>query len=118
MFLMLSFAACAPSEVDDIFDESPAVRLDNALKSYTEFFQKDGGKWLMQYFASGDEEGHCFVMTFKNDGSVKISGKNPYYNTWNTLKKQAITCSPQQNPLRGSKDAILCLCSAGGTGIL
>lgn len=80
MFLMLSLAACAPSEVDDIFDESPAVRLDNALKSYTEFFQKDGGKWLMQYFANGDQEGVCFVVTFKNDGSVEIAGKNSYYN--------------------------------------
>ena len=80
MFLMLSLVACAPSEVDDIFDESPAVRLDNALKSYAEFFQKDGGKWLMQYFASGEEEGHCFIMNFKSDGSVEISTKNDYVN--------------------------------------
>lgn len=80
LIMMLSLAACAPSEVDDIFDESPAVRLDNALNDYTEFFQKDGGKWLMQYFASADEEGHCFIMTFKGDGSVEISGKNDYVN--------------------------------------
>ena len=80
LIMMLSLAACAPSEVDDLFDESPAVRLDNAIKSYTEFFQKDGGKWLMQYFANEDEEGMCFIMTFKEDGSVVISGKNEYYN--------------------------------------
>ena len=36
LILMLSLAACAPSEVDDIFDDSPAVRLDNAIKNYTE----------------------------------------------------------------------------------
>lgn len=80
LVLMLSLGACAPSEVDDIFDDSPAVRLDNAISSYSEFFQKDGGKWLMQYFASGDEEGHCFIMTFKGDGSVEISTKNDYVN--------------------------------------
>jgi len=73
-------ASLKTNEVDDLFDESPAVRLDNALKSYTEFFQKDGGKWLMQYFANGDEEGICFVMTFKSDGSVKISSRNVFYD--------------------------------------
>ena len=35
LILMLSLVACAPSEVDDLFDESPAERLDNAVKNYT-----------------------------------------------------------------------------------
>lgn len=75
--LTLSLAACAPSEVDDIFDESPAVRLDKAIKNYTELLKSNGGRWNMKYFANGDEGGYNFMMLFKN-GSVEISGKNAY----------------------------------------
>ena len=50
LILMLSLAACAPSEVDDIFGESPAERLDNAVKNYTELLKADGGRWLMEIF--------------------------------------------------------------------
>ena len=80
LILMLSLAACAPSEVDDIFDDSPAVRLDNAIKNYTELLKSDGGRWLMEYFANSGEEGYNFVMTFHNDGSVDISTQNAYVN--------------------------------------
>ena len=77
--LTLSLAACAPSEVDDIFDESPAVRLDKAIKNYTELLKSNGGRWNMKYFANGDEGGYNFMMLFKN-GSVEISSKNIYLN--------------------------------------
>lgn len=80
LILMLSLAACAPSEVDDIFDESAAARLDNAVKNYTELLKSDGGRWLMQYFANPDMEGINFIMTFHNDGSVDISTQNAYVN--------------------------------------
>ena len=75
--LTLSMASCAPSEVDDIFDENPAVRIDNAVKNYTELLKSNGGRWNMKYFANGDEGGYNFMMLFKN-GSVEISGKNYY----------------------------------------
>ena len=80
LILMLSLVACAPSEVDDLFDESPAERLDNAVKNYTELLKADGGRWLMQYFANPDMEGINFIMTFHNDGSVDISTQNAYVN--------------------------------------
>ncbi len=78
--LTLSLAACAPSEVDDIFDESPAARMDNAIKNYTELFQSNGGRWLMQYFCSAAEPGYNYIMTFHNDGTVDISTKNSEVN--------------------------------------
>ena len=76
MVIAMSLAACAPSEVEDLFDESAAARLDNAVNNYTEYFKKDGGRWLMQYFANADEEGVNFILNFKNDGSVEISTQN------------------------------------------
>ncbi len=80
LIFAVSLVSCAPSEVDDLFDESPAARLDNAVKNYTELLKSDGGRWLMQYFANGDEEGYNFIMTFHNDGSVDISTQNAYVN--------------------------------------
>lgn len=83
LILMLSLVACAPSEVDDLFNESPAERLDNAVKNYTELLKSNGGRWLMQYFCNADEEGYNFIMTFHNDGSVDISTQNDYVNDGN-----------------------------------
>ncbi|MBR5638517.1 MAG: DUF4302 domain-containing protein [Muribaculaceae bacterium] len=80
LILTLSLAACAPSEVDDLFDENPATRLDNAIKSYTELFQADGGRWLMEYFCSASEPGYNYIMTFHKDGTVDIATKNSYVN--------------------------------------
>lgn len=79
-FILLAFAfsACAPSEVDDLFDESAAVRLNNAIENYTEYFKKDGGMWQMQYFANEYDPGFVYIVTFNNDGSVKMTGKNDY----------------------------------------
>ena len=75
----MSLASCAPSEVDDLFDENPAVRIDNAVKNYTELLKSNGGRWLLKYFPNGDQEGYNFVMHFKN-GSVEISSKNAYFD--------------------------------------
>lgn len=80
LILTLSLTACAPSEVDDLFDENPATRLDNAIKNYTELFQSNGGRWLMQYFCNAGEPGYNFIMTFHNDGTVDISTKNSQVN--------------------------------------
>ncbi len=77
--LSVSLASCAPSEVDDLFDENPAVRIDNAVKNYTELLKSNGGRWLLKYFPNGDQEGYNFVMHFKN-GSVEISSKNSYFD--------------------------------------
>lgn len=89
--LALALVSCAPSEVDDIFDESAAVRLDNAIKDYTEYFKKDGGHWNMKYFAAEETQGFNFIMNFNEDGTVEISGKNTYFNlttdvsTWEVI---------------------------------
>lgn len=80
LILALSLTACAPSEVDDLFHESPAARMDNAVKNYTDLFQSNGGRWLMQYFCNAGEPGYNYIMTFHNDGTVDISTKNSQVN--------------------------------------
>lgn len=76
--LTLSLGACAPTEVDDLFNESAAERLDKALTDYKSYFTDKGGKWELLYFANTDEQGFYFVVTFHDDGSVDIAGNNKF----------------------------------------
>lgn len=76
--LTLALGACAPTEIDDIFDESAATRLDKAITEYKDYFTANGGKWELLYFANTEEHGFYFVVTFHNDGSVDIAGDNKF----------------------------------------
>ncbi len=76
---MLSFSSCN-NEIDDIFDQNAAERTESAMKDYEAFLLADGGKWRMEYFCNSTEEGYNFIVSFRNDGSVTISGKNKYIN--------------------------------------
>lgn len=74
----LTLASCGPQEIDDLFDDSAAVRLDKAKENYKTFFASNGGKWEMLYFANNKEQGYAFVMEFKDNGSVDITAANLY----------------------------------------
>ncbi|MBR1544015.1 MAG: DUF4302 domain-containing protein [Muribaculaceae bacterium] len=85
--LMLSVCAVVTtscSDEKDIFERSAALRLNDAQKNVIETLTKDGGKWEFQYFASGDEEGVVFVMTFHADGTVDVSTVNTWQTTFAT----------------------------------
>lgn len=73
----LSLSSCK-NEIDEIFDDDAVARLDAAKAEYTNILTDKGGKWQLEYFANSDEQGYIYVMTFKNDGSVTISGMNKW----------------------------------------
>ena len=73
----LSLSSCK-NETDVIFDEDAVARLDAAKAEYTNILTDKGGKWQMEYFANSDEQGYIYLMTFRNDGSVTISGMNKW----------------------------------------
>lgn len=74
----MALTACAPTEVDDIFDESAAKRLDKAVADYKNYFADKGGKWVMKYFCNEEEPGYTFVITFDKNGSVTVAGDNSF----------------------------------------
>lgn len=78
MLLMSISTSCFKMEEEDIFDENAATRIEKAIKNYTEILTDKGGKWMLEYYANGDEAGYVYVMTFNKNGSVKMSGKNIY----------------------------------------
>lgn len=71
------FTSCSDDE-NDIFEESPAIRLDNYNKQYAAALTADGGKWAMEYFTNEEEPGYVFVMTFGAGGGVTVTGLNKY----------------------------------------
>ena len=73
----LTLGSCK-NEVDEIFDEDAVTRLEKAKAQFTDILTSNGGKWQMEYFANADEPGYIYVMTFRKDGSVTISGKNKW----------------------------------------
>ena len=73
----LSLGSCK-NEVDEIFDEDAVARLDKAKAEYIDILTSNGGKWQMEYYANSKEPGYIYLMTFKKDGSVTISGMNKW----------------------------------------
>lgn len=76
--LAVTMTSCFKNEEDDIFDKSAADRLEDAIKDYSDILTSQGGKWAMEYFASAEEPGYVYVMDFKKDGSVLITGANKW----------------------------------------
>lgn len=64
------------NETEEIFDQDAITRLENAKDNYINILTDQGGKWQMEYYANGDEPGYIYLMTFRDDGSVTISGEN------------------------------------------
>lgn len=73
----LSLSSCK-NEIDEIFDEDAVARLDAAKSKYAEILTDKGGKWQLEYFSNTNEPGYIYLMTFKENGSVTISGMNKW----------------------------------------
>lgn len=81
-----SFTACT-NEEDDIFEASPADRLNQAIEDYTKLLCKPANGWAMQYFADNENEGgYTFLMKFNDNTSVTIGGNNQWIG--NTYKEE------------------------------
>lgn len=77
VLMSASLASCNHEEAD-IFDQNAAHRTEEARKMYKEILLDKGGKWQMEYFATEEEHGYVYLFTFRNDGTVTISGNNEY----------------------------------------
>ena len=78
MLLPIVATSCFKLEEDDIFDKSAAERLTEMAGEYEDILTDKGGKWQMEYFANSEMQGFVYLMTFRKDGTVTISGENEY----------------------------------------
>lgn len=77
LLLSCGLASCTHEEAD-IFDKSAAQRTEEARQMYKDILVDKGGKWQMEYFTTESEHGYIYLFTFRNDGTVTISGNNEY----------------------------------------
>ena len=77
VLMSASLASCNHEEAD-IFDQNAAHRTEEARTMYKEILLDKGGKWQMEYFTTEEEHGYVYLFTFRNDGTVTISGNNEY----------------------------------------
>lgn len=77
VLMSASLASCNHEEAD-IFDQNAAHRTEEVRKMYKEILLDKGGKWQMEYFTTEEEHGYVYLFTFRNDGTVTISGNNEY----------------------------------------
>ncbi|MBR6283609.1 MAG: DUF4302 domain-containing protein [Muribaculaceae bacterium] len=78
LLLPMVTTSCFKLEQDDIFDKSAAVRLDEAADNFAKVLLDKGGVWQMEYYANESMQGYVYVMKFHDNGTVDISGHNPY----------------------------------------
>lgn len=81
--------SCFKTE-DDIFADSPAQRLNQLESNYREVLSSATDGWVLQYFASEEEQGYPFIVKFDNNGLAIIAGNNSV-STGNVYKEEAST---------------------------
>lgn len=77
--LGMILSGCSREE-EELFDQSSAQRANDAIKSYTEILCGQQNGWLMEYFpeASQSYGGYNVILSFSNDGSVKVASEIAY----------------------------------------
>ncbi|WP_029905169.1 DUF4302 domain-containing protein [Prevotella sp. 10(H)] len=61
---------------DDVFDDSPANRMNKALEEYREILAGAPNGWLMEYYAETEPNligGYTFICKFDKNGNVSLS---------------------------------------------
>lgn len=63
------------NEVDDVFDKSSALRMQEALKSYKEVLVAPSNGWLMRYYGNTDYGGYNVMVKFNADNTVTVANE-------------------------------------------
>lgn len=72
--LAITYTSCK-NEVDDIFDASSAVRIQNALKDYNTTLQSPANGWRMEYYGGLEYGGYTMFAKFNSDNTVTVSNE-------------------------------------------
>lgn len=64
------------NEERDIFDGSPAERLNKAITDHFYVLTSAGSGWVMDYFANAESPGYTLLVKFNKTGSASIASKS------------------------------------------
>lgn len=68
------FASCT-SEVDDVFDKSSALRIEEAMKTYNDVLKAPANGWRMEYYGDTKYGGYNMFVKFNNDNTVTVANE-------------------------------------------
>lgn len=77
MFALLAMASCSLQDDKDIFDDSSANRMEEALKADKAILVNAKNGWLMEYYPSADLTfgGYNILVHFDENGKATLSGE-------------------------------------------
>lgn len=72
--LAITYTSCK-NEVDDIFDNPSAVRIQNAMKEYNTTLQSPANGWRMEYYGGLEYGGYTMFLKFNSDNTVTVANE-------------------------------------------
>lgn len=78
--LVMTYTSCS-DEVDDVFDKSSALRMQEALKNYNEVLKSPANGWRMDYYGATEYGGYTMFVKFNDDNTVTVA--NEMYGSGN-----------------------------------
>jgi len=85
IILVVFLSACSKTE-EDVFLQSPAERMNNALESDYDLLTSAQNGWVMEYFANAQSPGYNLLVKFQTSGQAVFAASNEYTenNTYET----------------------------------
>ena len=72
--LTVVYTSCS-NEVDDVFDKSSALRIQEALKNYKTILTTPANGWLMEYYGNTDYGGYNMFVKFSDNDMVEVANE-------------------------------------------
>lgn len=75
LLLSIHVSSCV-QDIDDVFDASSSVRVDEAAKAFDALLRRPANGWLMEYYPQSNQiyGGFAFVLKFGEESKVDVSG--------------------------------------------
>jgi hypothetical protein len=74
--VVFAFLLGCINEQENLFPETAAVRLNNAMSEIDKTLTNAPNGWLMQYFATSESPGYSLLIRFSLNGEVVVAAKN------------------------------------------
>lgn len=73
--LILIGAGACTSEVDDVFDQSAANRINQSIAEYQEVLRSAGNGWVLNYYPAATKAygGYTMLIRFHKEGTADVS---------------------------------------------
>lgn len=72
---LAAFAGACTPEVDDVFDDQSAIRIEKAISECDDVLKSAPNGWLMEYYGEADYGGYNVICKFNGDNTVTVANE-------------------------------------------